>query len=65
MLVIPEPQEIDLRGKLRGSKCDEYCIKELFSFDNRVHSPIFLLFIKIYFLLTFLFLYHTKNNMLI
>ena len=37
-----EVQEINLRGNMRGSKCDEYCIflRNLFLFYKNVLSPL-------------------------
>ena len=41
-LVFLEVQEINLRGNMWGSKCDEYCIFlwEFFSFYEKVPSPL-------------------------
>ena len=47
ILVFLEAREINLRGNLQGSKCDEYCIFlwDLFSFYEKV---IFLLTLYVF-----------------
>ena len=44
-LAFLEVQEINLRGNMRGSKCDEYCIlyeyfMRTFSFYEKLSSPL-------------------------